>query len=94
MKAVKEACQLQPKALNISVADQVEKLDEIINNTNADDYFNKTFITHGMLELLTQGIARLAGKSNNAIFHLKQAMGGGKTHTLITFGLLVMGRNS
>jgi predicted AAA+ superfamily ATPase len=88
MKAVKEACQLQPKALNISVADQVEKLDEIINNTNADDYFNKTFITHGMHELITQGIARLAGKSNNAIFHLKQAMGGGKTHILIAFGLL------
>jgi predicted AAA+ superfamily ATPase len=41
-----------------------------------------------MLELLTQGISRLASKSNNAIFHLKQEMGGGKTHIMIIFRLI------
>src|ERR1035437_8504962 len=34
------------------------------------------------------GTARLAGASTQAIFHLKQAMGGGKTHLLVGFGLL------
>jgi uncharacterized protein DUF499/chitobiase/beta-hexosaminidase-like protein len=32
--------------------------------------------------------ARLAGASSQAVFHLKQAMGGGKTHLLVGFGLL------
>src|SRR5262249_10576891 len=35
-----------------------------------------------------EGIAWLAGASSQAIFHLKQAMGGGKTHLLVGFGLL------
>jgi len=41
-----------------------------------------------MQTLLAEGLARLAGKSSQAAFHLKQAMGGGKTHLLIGFGLL------
>jgi predicted AAA+ superfamily ATPase len=41
-----------------------------------------------MKTLLTKGIARLAGKSNDSVFHLKQAMGGGKTHLVVGFGLL------
>ena len=43
-----------------------------------------------MQELMTLGLARLAGESSQAIFHLKQAMGGGKTHLLVGFGLLAM----
>ena len=38
--------------------------------------------------LIRVGIARLAGQSNDAIFHLKQSMGGGKTHLLIGIGFL------
>ncbi len=41
-----------------------------------------------MQDLISEGIARLAGASSQAIFHLKQAMGGGKTHLLVGFGLL------
>lgn len=41
-----------------------------------------------MRDLISEGIARLAGASSQAVFHLKQAMGGGKTHLLIGFGLL------
>ena len=47
-----------------------------------------TFITGGMRDLLRGTIERLAGKSSNAVFHLKQAMGGGKTHSMIALGLL------
>lgn len=88
MKTIKLACQLQPKALEINVGDQIEQLDQIINDTNGQDYFKKTFITDGMKTLLSKGIARLAGKSNDSVFHLKQAMGGGKTHLMVGFGLL------
>ena len=51
-------------------------------------FFKKTYITQGMQDLISEGIDRLAGNSSQAIFHLKQAMGGGKTHLLIGFGLL------
>jgi hypothetical protein len=88
MKTVYNCCHLHPNALNITVGDQIEKLDQIITDTNGEEFFNKTFITEGMRILLTKGIARLAGKTNDTVFHLKQAMGGGKTHIMIGFGLL------
>ena len=87
MKTVRNACKLQPNALEIHVGDQIEQLDEIIKDNNAQEYFRKTFIIDGMQNLLQMGIARLAGKSNNSIFHLKQAMGGGKTHLMVGHGL-------
>lgn len=88
MKTIRNACKLQPNALEIYVGDQIEQLDCIIHDTDGGDYFGKTFITEGMRILLTRGMARLAGKSNDTVFHLKQAMGGGKTHLMVGFGLL------
>src|SRR5271169_2487500 len=89
MKTVRDACQLQDNALSIKLGDQIEQLDELINNEgNGTAFFEKTFITQGMQDLITEGIARLAGTSSQAVFHLKQAMGGGKTHLLVGFGLL------
>ena len=89
MKTVRDACELQPNALSVKLSDQVEQLDELIT-TEGDGraFFEKTHITQGMQDLISEGIARLAGASTQAVFHLKQAMGGGKTHLLIGFGLL------
>lgn len=89
MKTVRDACQLQPNALNVKLSDQIEQLDELITGEgDGIAYFEKTHITQGMQDLITEGIARLSGHSSQAIFHLKQAMGGGKTHLLVGFGLL------
>ena len=89
MKTVRDACQLQPNALTIKLSDQIEQLDELINaEGDGSAFFEKTSITQGMQDLITEGIARLAGASTQAVFHLKQAMGGGKTHLLVCFGLL------
>lgn len=89
MKTVRDACALQPNALSIKLSDQIEQLDELINDEGSGTaFFEKTFITQGMQDLISEGIARLAGASSQAIFHLKQAMGGGKTHLLVGFGLL------
>ncbi len=89
MKTVKDACELQPNALSIKLSDQVEQLDELIT-TEGDGraFFEKTHITQGMQDLINEGLSRLAGTSTQAVFHLKQAMGGGKTHLLVGFGLL------
>ncbi|NJD03475.1 MAG: DUF499 domain-containing protein [Ruminiclostridium sp.] len=88
-QTVKDACMLQDNALEIYVSDQIELLEDLINSEgDGNTFFEKTHITNGMRTLITEGIARLAGKSSQSIFHLKQAMGGGKTHLLIGFGLL------
>ncbi|MFZ1597518.1 MAG: anti-phage-associated DUF499 domain-containing protein [Anaerolineae bacterium] len=87
--SVKDACTLQDNALDVRVSDQIEQLDELIRTEGSGEaFFARTHITHGMRVLVTEGLARLAGKSSQAAFHLKQAMGGGKTHLLIGFGLL------
>src|SRR5512139_361459 len=89
MKTVRDACQLQPNALAIKLSDQIEQLDELISaEGDGAAFFEKTHITQGMKDLIAEGIARLAGASSQAVFHLKQAMGGGKTHLLVGFGLL------
>ena len=89
MKTVRDACELDPKALSIRLSDQVEQLDELIGGEGEGTaFFERTHITRGMQDLVSEGIARLAGASSQAVFHLKQAMGGGKTHLLVGFGLL------
>jgi hypothetical protein len=89
MKSVRDAIELQSNALEIKLSDQIEQLDELITSEGGgEEFFAKTHITQGMHTLVAEGLARLAGKSSQAVFHLKQAMGGGKTHLLVGFGLL------
>ena len=89
MKTVRAACVLHSNALEIRVSDQVEQLDVLIHEEgDGAAFYEKTHITQGMHDLLSEGIARLDGRSPQAIFHLKQAMGGGKTHLLVGLGLL------
>lgn len=89
MKTVRDACLLQPNALSIKLSDHVEQLDGLIHAEGSGAaFFERTHITQGMQDLIGEGIARLAGASSQAAFHLKQAMGGGKTHLLVGFGLL------
>jgi hypothetical protein len=89
MKSVRDACRLQPNALEIKLSDQIEQLDELISTEgDGSAFFDKTFITQGMKDLIAESISRLAGASSQAVFHLKQAMGGGKTHLLVGVGLL------
>jgi hypothetical protein len=87
---VKDACDPHPMALDYSMSEQVENLSDVIDATQtaARAFFEKNYVTKGMETLLTQGLKRLAGKSDQAVFELKQAMGGGKTHSMIALGLL------
>lgn len=77
-------------ALEYSMSEQVENLSDVIvaTSSNAREFFEKNYVTTGMETLLNQGLRRLGGKSDQAVFELKQAMGGGKTHSMIALGLL------
>lgn len=89
MKTVRDACELQDNALDIRVSDQITQLDQVIaDETDGKKFFTRTHVTGGLQTLMNEGLARLSGKSSQAIFHLKQAMGGGKTHLMTGMGLL------
>lgn len=58
-----------------------------------DIFFNQTYITAGLKELLVNTLKRLGGKGGNPVIQLKTGFGGGKTHSLIALYHLVTGAN-
>lgn len=89
LKSVKDACEPHPKVFETSMGDQIEDLATVIADlTGATAFFARNYVTAGMQQLFEQGLGRLAGNADQAVFELAQAMGGGKTHTMIALGLL------
>jgi hypothetical protein len=86
---VKDLCKANETVDDDSLLDRVENLQDFISNNIAPaDFFANNHTTGGMQGLFDQGFERLAGKSGKCVFKLTQGMGGGKTHTVIAFGLL------
>ena len=59
----------------------------------ADIFFNQTYITPGLCQLLVNTLKRLAGKGGDPVVQLKTGFGGGKTHSLIALYHLIVGAN-
>lgn len=56
MKTFRDACTLQPNALSIKLSDQIEQLDKLIRaEGDGTEFFEKTFITQGMQDLVAEG---------------------------------------
>lgn len=56
---------------------------------NGAEFFEENFFTNGMLTLVDRAFRHLGGEgAGSSIFLLSQAMGGGKTHSMIGLGLL------
>jgi hypothetical protein len=89
---IRQTLLASPIVTSDSLVDQVaqlEKLDEVAKNAgDAREFFRRNHFTDGLKRLVEQGFARLAGESEQGSFYLTQAMGGGKTHSLLAFGLL------
>ena len=60
----------------------------------ADIFFNQTYITPGLHQLLVNTLKRLAGKGGDPVVQLKTGFGGGKTHSLIALFHLINGANT
>jgi hypothetical protein len=90
LQTVRDACDFDPKAIDYALSEQIESLDDLVGHDakSAEAFFRKTYVTGGMKTLLRQGLQRLSGKSGQAVFELKQAMGGGKTHSMLALGYL------
>ena len=57
-------------ALEYSMSEQVENLSDVISAASkaAHDFFEKNYVTKGMETLLSQGLQRLGGRSDQAVF--------------------------
>jgi hypothetical protein len=56
---------------------------------NGPEFFEENFFTNGMLTLVDRAFRHLGGTgTGSSVFLLSQAMGGGKTHSMIALGLL------
>lgn len=72
-----------------TMADTVLDIRQLTDGRiNPAQFFEQNHITAGMNMLLDQCFRRLSGMPGNGIFLLRQSMGGGKTHNLVTLGLL------
>jgi hypothetical protein len=89
IKTVKQACRFNPIIRDYRMSQGIENLAELIDDEgDGREFFSRNFVTHGMEQLFREGLLRLSGKSDQAVFELTQAMGGGKTHMMIALGLL------
>ena len=89
MRTVKQACIPRPGTFDPNRRDTVLDLTDLIEDRiDPGEFFAENYITEGMKTLLTEGFRRLEGKSEQGVFKLTQAMGGGKTHNLLALGLL------
>lgn len=82
---------LTPRAsvFDSNKADTVLDLKDLIEGRiPPEQFFQENHITAGLGTLLEQAFRRFAGDNDNGVFLMRQSMGGGKTHSLITLGLL------
>lgn len=83
------AVKLRPSVYDLQKRDTVLSIDDLIQDRiDPVEFFEENEVTEGMKTLMQQAFRRLEGKGDQGTFLLKQAMGGGKTHNLITLGLL------
>ena len=85
MKTVKQACRFNPVIHDYRMAQGIENLADLIGHQgDGREFFARNYVTQGMEQLFREGMLRLSGKSDQAVFELNQAMGGGKTLRVVT----------
>jgi len=85
MKHLVNLC--KPRQLDLD-SDVLDISDLIQDKIDAVQFFCTNFKTQGMSVLLRTAFDRFKGKSPQSLIKLTQSMGGGKTHNMISLGLL------
>jgi len=93
MKTVFDTCEPRPEVLKGELKEDIfaARLKKVIDGDaeevyqDPDRFFQNTFVTEGLRQLLTEALGRLTGRqpANNPFVRLETAFGGGKTHNLI-----------
>ena len=87
---------LKPRASVFSDTTREDVLnltDYLENRIDANKFFGENFQTQGMKVLFDTAFARFKGESDTGVIKLTQAMGGGKTHSMLALALLAENPN-
>lgn len=84
-----DALQPRESVFDLLRTDTVWNLSDL-DTIDGQSFFDENYVTEAMKTLLPEAFKRLEQRSDSGsgIFHLSQAMGGGKTHSLVALGLL------
>ncbi len=58
------------------------------------EFFRRTFLTEGLMDLLVTGIKRLTGQGGDPVVQLQTSFGGGKTHSMLALYHILGGQIS
>lgn len=95
MKTIKQLCEPRKSAFEADRRATVLNLDALLKGqVDAGAFFEENYFTNGMLMLVERALRHLGGSgAGSSAFVLSQAMGGGKTHSMIALGLLARDAN-
>ena len=89
MKNLFELCKPREDVFKEFQQDDALDLANLADNSiDAKLFFDETYVTSGMNDLVDKAFSRFAGVGTTGLIRLKQAMGGGKTHNMVALGLL------
>ena len=93
--ALKELCTPRPSVFAADRRATVLSLDTFLKGSvDGAAFFEENYFTGGMLTLVDRAFRHLSGSgAGSSVFQLSQAMGGGKTHSMISLGLLARDPN-
>jgi hypothetical protein len=88
--SIHSLCKPRPSVFAADRRATVLSLDTFLKGqVNGPEFFEENFFTNGMLTLVDRAFRHLGGAgAGSSVFLLSQAMGGGKTHSMIALGLL------
>jgi hypothetical protein len=88
--SIHDLCHPRPSVFEADRRATVLSLDTFLKGqVNGPAFFEENYFTNGMLLLVDRAFRHLSGgQAGSSIFQLSQAMGGGKTHSMIALGLL------
>ena len=83
-------CKPRPSVFAADRRATVLSLDTFLDNkVHGKEFFEENYFTVGMSTLIDRAFRHLSGTgAGSSVFMLSQAMGGGKTHSMIALGLL------
>ena len=88
--SLKSLCQPRQSVFAADRRATVLNLESVLKNQlSGQEFFDENYFTVGMETLIDRAFRHLAGSgAGSPVFMLSQAMGGGKTHSMIALGLL------
>jgi len=89
MRTINEMLKPRENVFSDTAREDVLNLTDLAENRiDANKFFRENFQTQGMTVLFDTAFARFKGESDTGVIKLTQAMGGGKTHSMLALALL------